>query len=54
LSFFAAHAGAAKVYAIEASSMAQHANVFKALTLSKQFQQNNNQMFSNLDFDQEQ
>lgn len=27
LSFFAAQAGAAKVYAIEASSMAQHANV---------------------------
>lgn len=27
LSFFAAHAGAAKVYAVEASSMAQHANV---------------------------
>jgi histone-arginine methyltransferase CARM1 len=27
LSFFAVHAGAAKVYAIEASSMAQHASV---------------------------
>ena len=28
LSFFAAQAGAAKVYAVEASSIAQHANVF--------------------------
>ncbi len=27
LSFFAVHAGASKVYAVEASSMAQHANV---------------------------
>jgi type I protein arginine methyltransferase len=27
LSFFAAHSGASKVYAIEASSMAQHATV---------------------------